>query len=64
MLLAGLSEVHSVEVAGNALTLRTRQPEQFFTRLNAVLAQQAIDIESLETLDAGADAVFSYLERA
>ncbi len=63
-LLVGLTEVHSVEVADNALTLRTRQPEQFFPRLNGLLASEAIDIEALETLDAGADAVFSYLQRA
>ena len=62
-LLAGLALVHSVEVVENALTLRTRQPEQFFTRLNGLLATEAIDIEALETLDAGADAVFSYLQR-
>jgi ABC-2 type transport system ATP-binding protein len=63
-LLVGLPEVQSVEVADQALTLRTRQPEVFFPRLNGLLASERIDIEALETLDAGADAVFSYLERA
>ncbi len=63
-LLVGLPEVHSVEVDERSLTLRTRQPEQFFPRLNGLLAREAIDIDALETLDAGADAVFSYLQRA
>ncbi len=63
-LLVGLPEVQSVEVTDQALTLRTRQPEVFFPRLNDLLASERIDIEALETLDAGADAVFSYLERA
>jgi ABC-2 type transport system ATP-binding protein len=63
-LLVGLAEVHSIEVADRALTLRTRQPDQFFAGLGGLLAREAIDIEALETLDAGADAVFSYLERA
>jgi ABC-2 type transport system ATP-binding protein len=63
-LLVGLAEVHSIEVAERALTLRTRQPEQFFARLNELIAREAIDIDALETLDAGADAVFSYLQRA
>jgi ABC-2 type transport system ATP-binding protein len=63
-LLVGLPEVQSVEVTGESLTLRTRQPEQFFPRLNDLLSSEQIDIEALETLDAGADAVFSYLERA
>jgi ABC-2 type transport system ATP-binding protein len=62
-LLAGMPQVHSVEVAEHALTLRTRQPEEFFARLNRLLAAEAIDIEALETLDAGADAVFSYLQK-
>jgi ABC-2 type transport system ATP-binding protein len=63
-LLVALAEVHSVEVGKSALTLRTAQPEQFFARLNGLLAAEGIDIAALETLDSGADAVFSYLQRA
>lgn len=62
-LLVSLPEVLSIEVSDSALTLRTSQADSFFAKLNTTLAAESIDIESLGTLDGGADAVFSYLQR-
>jgi len=56
-------EVTQVDVRGDALTLRTTSPTEFFAALNQLLADEAIDVERLETLDAGAEAVFGYLQR-
>lgn len=70
-LLVELPEVFSVEIEprevsmddSDALQVRTHQPARFFEALNNVVLREGIDVRSLATLDAGADAVFGYLER-
>jgi ABC-2 type transport system ATP-binding protein len=71
-LLVKLPEVLSVSFEatdGNAvngdavLQVHTHQPARFFMAVNELALAERIDIRSLETLDAGADAVFGYLER-
>lgn len=62
-LLIELPEVESVDIRADALTVRTRQPQQFFSAVGNLVLDHEIDVRRLETLDAGADAVFGYLER-
>ncbi|MCA9103708.1 MAG: ABC transporter ATP-binding protein [Pirellulales bacterium] len=54
--------VLAVEVRDEVLTVRTRQPDEFFAHVNALASEPDIEVTRLETLDAGADAVFAYLE--
>ena len=56
-------EVAQVDVRGDAVTLRTTKPQEFFATLNDLIAAEGFDVVRLETLDAGADAVFGYLQR-
>jgi ABC-2 type transport system ATP-binding protein len=62
-LLIELPDVRCVEVETASIKLRTANPAKFFAAFGALVARHEIDVERLETLDAGADAVFSYLER-
>jgi ABC-2 type transport system ATP-binding protein len=55
--------VAQVEIHGDAVTVRTTNPPAFFAELNELIVAQGIDVERLETLDAGAEAVFGYLQR-
>ena len=54
--------VLAVEVRDDVLTVRTRQPEEFFAHVNTLALDSELDVTRLETLDSGADAVFAYLE--
>jgi ABC-2 type transport system ATP-binding protein len=56
-------EVAQVEVRHDAVTVRTTSPPEFFAALNELAARRELDVERLETLDAGAEAVFGYLQR-
>lgn len=60
--LIAMSEVHSIDVRDDMLTARVKQPRQFFANLGELAAAGEIDIQRLETLDAGAEAVFGYLQ--
>jgi ABC-2 type transport system ATP-binding protein len=56
-------DVRGVELLrSESLVIRTRNPSRFFARLGDLVAQHAIDVEKLQTLDGGADAVFNYLQ--
>lgn len=57
------SDVSEVSVRGSTVTVRTTDATTFFAGLTELLAAEAIDVERLETLDAGAEAVFGYLQR-
>ena len=62
-LLIETPEVRSVDLRDDTLLVRTRHPGHFF-RLLAELAQRHdLEIASFETIDAGADAVFDYLNQ-
>lgn len=52
-----------VEIQGDAVTVRTTSPPRFFAELNELIAANGLEIDRLETLDAGAEAVFGYLQR-
>ncbi|MEX0678545.1 MAG: ABC transporter ATP-binding protein [Pirellulales bacterium] len=56
-------DVLGVEMRDGALVVRTRNPRVFFDRLGQLICEHGIDVRRLQTLDAGADAVFDYLEQ-
>ncbi len=62
-LLIETPEVESVEMRGDTLTIRTRQPAKFFATIGNLVLDRGIVIREMDTLDAGADAVFNYLEQ-
>lgn len=62
-LLAAAEDVQSLEIRGDTLTVKTSQAANFFARLGGLVVDHGFAIERLQTLDAGADAVFNYLER-
>ncbi len=56
-------DVLAVEIRDSALVVRTRNPLEFFARLGELVCQHGIDVRRMQTLDAGADAVFDYLQQ-
>jgi ABC-2 type transport system ATP-binding protein len=62
-LLVGFAEVQSVELGLDQLLVRTSHPARFFASLNELVLHEELEIERLQTLDAGADAIFGYLEQ-
>jgi len=63
-LLVELADTSHIELHGPAITLRTGNPTRFFAQLTELVAAHGIDVDRLETLDAGAEAVFGYLQRS
>ncbi len=61
-LLLQMAEVRSVEISEQTLTVRTTNANAFFPALNDLVVERSLDIGRLQTVDEGADAVFSYLE--
>jgi ABC-2 type transport system ATP-binding protein len=61
-LLIETPEVRSLEVRDDVLVVRTRNPAQFFSRLNGLVVDRGLAVRRIETTDAGADAVFDYLQ--
>lgn len=55
------SEVLSVELDDGALRVRTRNPIELFRRVGDLVVDENFEIRRLETLDAGAEAVFRYV---
>ena len=53
--------VSALQINGNSITVRTAQPADFFRTLNDLVCQRQVEVQKLEVLDAGADAVFGYL---
>lgn len=62
-LLAALPHVESLEIRHETLQVRTRNAPRFFADLQELVLQQPIQVHRLQTLDAGAEAVFDYLGR-
>ena len=59
-----LPDTSQVEIRGDDVTLRTRNPQRFYVEFGALVVRHRLDARRLETLDAGAEAVFGYLERS
>lgn len=55
--------VLSAELLEGRVQVRTAGARRFFARFNELVREQALDIARLETLDAGADAIFTYLQQ-
>ncbi|MEK6239038.1 MAG: ABC transporter ATP-binding protein, partial [Planctomycetales bacterium] len=62
--LAASPEVRSLEINGSRLTVRTTSAAKFFEGVNAIVLEDEFELEGMEVLDAGAEAVFQYLDRA
>jgi ABC-2 type transport system ATP-binding protein len=62
-LLVETPEVRSVELREELLEVRTRNPAQFFRLLGDLVHRHGIEVDRFETIDAGADAVFDYLQQ-
>jgi ABC-2 type transport system ATP-binding protein len=62
-LLTALPTVQSIEIRDQNLIVRTRNPQQFFSAVTDLVLEHDFDIERMETLDTGADAVFDYLQQ-
>jgi hypothetical protein len=56
-------EVRGIELRSSSVVIQTRNPNRFFTLVNDLVAQHAIEVDKLQTLDGGADAVFNYLQQ-
>lgn len=63
-LVVELPDTSHVEIRGDAVTLRTRNPQRFYAEFGRRVVAEGLDVRRLETLDAGAEAVFGYLERS
>lgn len=57
------SEVRAVEPREDGLVVHTTQPERFFAGFNRLAATAGVEVQRLEILDEGAEAVFGYMER-
>ncbi len=62
-LLVQMPDVRSVDVRDSTLTVRTRNPGDFFPRVADLVLEHGLQLRRMETLDAGADAVFAYLQQ-
>ncbi len=60
--MAEFPEVRSIEIRDEALIVRTSAPKRFFAELGELVVREGLEVHRLQTLDAGADAVFGYLE--
>jgi ABC-2 type transport system ATP-binding protein len=62
-LLAEHEDVLAVEMRDPGLVIKTRNPLDFFARVGELVCEQGIEVRRIQILDAGADAVFDYLQQ-
>ncbi|MGD9720410.1 MAG: ABC transporter ATP-binding protein [Pirellulales bacterium] len=62
-LLAEYPDVQGVEMRDDSLVVRTRNPGEFFAFVGELVTRYGITVRRMQTLDAGADAVFDYLQQ-
>jgi ABC-2 type transport system ATP-binding protein len=62
-LLAEYPDVLAVELREGALVVKTRNPLDFFGHIGKLVCDEGIAVRRMQTLDAGADAVFDYLQQ-
>jgi len=63
-LVVELPDTSHIEVREPAVTLRTANPTRFYAQLMELVVAHGLDVDRLETIDAGAEAVFGYLQRS
>jgi ABC-2 type transport system ATP-binding protein len=56
-------DVQGIEMRESSLVVRTRNPLRFFGRIGELVCAHNIDLRRMQALDAGADAVFDYLQQ-
>lgn len=61
--LAEHPDVLAVEMREGAVVVKTRNPLDFFGRVAELVCGEGIEVRRMQTLDAGADAVFDYLQQ-
>jgi ABC-2 type transport system ATP-binding protein len=62
-LLVSEPDVRGIELRSDSLVVRTRNPQRFFALINDLIAEHGVTVRKLQSLDAGADAVFNYLQQ-
>jgi len=62
-LLVEYPDVQGVEMRDSSLIVRTRSPAEFFSYVGQLVCTRGITVHRMQTLDAGADAVFDYLQQ-
>jgi ABC-2 type transport system ATP-binding protein len=62
-LLVNEPDVRGIELRSDSLVVKTRNPQRFFGLINDLIAQNGVSVRKLQSLDAGADAVFNYLQQ-
>jgi len=62
-LLAENTDVYGVDIRDSGLVVRTRNPLRFYDWIAELVCNQGIEVRRMQTLDAGADAVFDYLQQ-
>ena len=62
-LLVESPQVRSVEVHDERLLVQTRRPTEFFSSLGELVVDHNIEVHGMQTVDAGAEAVFEYLQQ-
>jgi ABC-2 type transport system ATP-binding protein len=62
-MLAQSPDVRAIEIREESLVVRTDRAAAFFARLGELVLSQGVEVRKLQTLDAGAEAVFDYLQR-
>jgi ABC-2 type transport system ATP-binding protein len=62
-LVAEYPDVQGVEVRDGSLVVHTRNPDEFFAFVGDLVCRHGITLRRMQTLDAGADAVFEYLQQ-
>ena len=62
-LVAEYPDVQGVDVRDTSLVVRTRNPAEFFAFVGDLVCTHGITVHRMQTLDAGADAVFDYLQQ-
>ena len=60
---SGLPKCRASNWRDDQLLVRTSHPARFFASLNELVLHEELEIQRLQTLDAGADAIFGYLEQ-
>jgi len=62
-LLVNEPDVRGIELRSDSLVVKTRNPQRFFGLINDMIAENGVSVRKLQSLDAGADAVFNYLQQ-
>jgi ABC-2 type transport system ATP-binding protein len=57
----GMTDVEGIEMDGDGLTVRARNPRRFFSEFTRLVLEESLEIRRLETLDDSVQAILGYL---